>query len=466
MNKTNFLRPLIVNIFFLTGSLCAAINPAFGMKDTYEKILPNGLKVIVKEDHRAPTAVHIVWYKTGSIDEVEGVTGVAHVLEHMMFKGTSKVAAGEFSKRVAQMGGRDNAFTHYDYTGYFQLIPRERLNDVMALEADRMHALKITDKEFEQEIKVVMEERRWRTDDQPHARVREALMAVALSAHPYRRPVIGWMDDLHKMTPQDARDWYARWYAPNNAVVLVVGDVSHQAVFDLAAKHYGSLRPHILPKRRETLEAPQQGIRRVTVKAEAELPYICMAWRAPVLAKANEPSDVYALDMLASVLDGYEGARLGRQLVKVDKRAISVNVNYDGIARGQQSLFVIDGVPAAGVSISDLEAAFRQQITKIAQEGVSESELVRAKAQVMASRIFGQDSLMGQTYEIGGLEMSNLSWHDEETLTQRLNAVTSQDIQRVAKQYFNDDSLTVAVLDPQPMRSVATKPTPPVGRHF
>ncbi|MDR3220402.1 MAG: insulinase family protein, partial [Candidatus Accumulibacter sp.] len=210
----------------LALSLCA---PA--RADTYEHRLANGLRVIVKEDRRAPTAVHMVWYRAGSIDETNGATGVAHLLEHMMFKGTPGIGAGEFSRLVAAAGGRDNAFTSRDYTAYYQQVPKRELERMIALEADRMRHLTLDPKEFEQEIKVVMEERRMRTDDQPPAALSEQTHAVAFQAHPYRAPVIGWMSDLEAMTAQDARDWYERWYVPNNAYVVIVGDVDHQDVF-------------------------------------------------------------------------------------------------------------------------------------------------------------------------------------------------------------------------------------------
>lgn len=232
------------------------------LSNPFEYKLANGLRVIVKEDRRAPTAVHMVWYRAGSMDEHNGTTGVAHLLEHMMFKGTPSVGAGEFSRLVAAAGGRDNAFTSKDYTAYFQQIPKQRLAQMMRLEADRMRHLSLDPKEYEQEIKVVMEERRLRTDDQPQARLFEQLTATAFQAHPYRVPVIGWMDDLENMTVRDARAWYERWYAPNNAFVVVVGDVDHREVFQLAEKHYGAIRPRTLPERKPQVEPAQDGIRR------------------------------------------------------------------------------------------------------------------------------------------------------------------------------------------------------------
>ncbi len=267
-------KKLVPLLALLVASVPALANP-------FDTTLANGLRVIVKEDRRAPTAVHMIWYRAGAMDEKDGTSGVAHVLEHMMFKGTKKYASGEFNKIVAEAGGRDNAFTSLDYTAYFQIVPKAALPRMMELEADRMKNLQLTAKEFEQEIKVVMEERRMRTEDNPQALVHEALRAAAFQAHPYRRPVIGWMDDLEHMTYKDAQDWYHTWYTPSNAYLVVVGDVDHQAVFDLAKKTYGRIKPHALPSRKPQNEPPQAGIKRVTVKAPAKLPYVALAWKVP-----------------------------------------------------------------------------------------------------------------------------------------------------------------------------------------
>ena len=270
MRYSRLILPLVAAALAIAAPATRA-NP-------YETALANGLRVIVKEDRRAPTAVHMVWYRAGGMDEKNGTTGVAHLLEHMMFKGTPTTGAGEFSRLVAAAGGRDNAFTSRDYTAYFQQVPSARLGQMMQLEADRMRHLTLSADEFAQEIKVVMEERRMRTDDQPTAKLFEQLSAVAYQAHPYRVPVIGWMDDLENMTVQDARDWYRQWYVPNNAYVVVVGDVDHREVFRLAERHYGKLKARALPERKPQREPEQQGLRRLTVKAPADLPVVLLAF--------------------------------------------------------------------------------------------------------------------------------------------------------------------------------------------
>ncbi|MFC5770760.1 M16 family metallopeptidase [Thauera sinica] len=437
--------------------IAAALAATSAQANPFETSLPNGMKVIVKEDRRAPSAVHMVWYRSGSMDEADGVSGIAHVLEHMMFKGTRKVGPGEFNKRVAAVGGRDNAFTSKDYTAYFQQVPPQRLGEMMALEADRMKNLVITDDEFRRELEVVKEERRLRTDDQPRSLVYEQIMATAFQAHPYRRPVIGWMTDLDTMRPQDARDWYRSWYAPNNAYLVVVGDVDHRTVFRLAAEHYGRLAAHELPARRPSAEPEQLGPRQTVVKGPAELPYLALAWHVPALRNPAADREPYALQMLAAVLDGYDGARLNRRLVRDARLAVTAGASYDGSGRGP-SLFYLDGVPAPGKTVADLESALRAELQRIRDEGVSETELARVKAQAVASRVYKRDSLMGQAMEIGYLESAGLSWRDEERLLEGLRAVTADEVQAVAKRYFGDDSLTIARLEPQPATARPPRP--------
>ena len=260
--------------------------------------------------------------------------------------------------RVAAAGGRDNAFTSRDYTAYFQQVPKEKLDEMMALEADRMRHLNVDPKEFAQEIKVVMEERRMRTDDNPQSKLFEQMNAVAFQAHPYRRPIIGWMNDLETMTAADAKAWYDTWYVPNNAYVVITGDVDHKAVFALAEKYYGPLEARPLPVRRQQIEPRQEGPRCVTVKAPAELPILIMGYKAPVIRDIERDSDPYALEMLASILDGHDAARFNKKLVREDKVALSVGIDYDDTARGPGMLY-LHGTPSEGKTVADLEAALR-----------------------------------------------------------------------------------------------------------
>lgn len=436
----------------LSATLPAQANP-------FETTLDNGMKVVVREDRRAPSAVHMLWYRSGSVDEPTGVTGVAHVLEHMMFKGTRKIGPGEFNVRVAALGGRDNAFTSRDYTAYFQQIPPAHLGAMMSLEADRMKNLALSDEAFSREIEVIREERRLRTDDRPRALVYEQLMAAVFQAHPYHHPVIGWMTDLETMTAADARAWYKNWYAPNNACLVVVGDVDHQAVFKLARQHYGTIKRAKLPERRISNEPRQIGSRHTVVRAPAELPYFAMAWRVPSLRNPQTDREAYALQMLSEILSGYDGARLNRRLVREQRIAVSAGAGYDGVNRGP-ALFYLEGAPAPGQSIEALEAALRGELQRIRDEGVSEDELNRVKNQALASRIYSRDSLMGQAMEIGQLEASGLSWRDDVRLLAGLRAVTANEVREVARRYFDDASLTTARLDPLPLAAPPSPATP------
>jgi zinc protease len=439
-----------------------SLPPAAHAEPAHECMLKNGMKVIVKEDHRAPTVAHMVWYKAGSMDEQNGTTGLAHVLEHMMFKATKTMESGEFSRRVAALGGRENAFTSKDYTAYFQQVEKSRLSKVMALEADRMANLVFSKDEFVQEVRVVMEERRWRTEDQPIPLLYEALNATAFFSHPYHHPIVGWMSDLENMTVGDTKAWYGRWYVPNNATMVVAGDVDAKEVCALATRHFGSIPKRPLNAIRPQEEAPQRGIRRVTVKAPAENPYVALAFKAPTLRDVEKDNDAHALNVLAAILDGYDNARLNAKLVRTDRVANSAGAGYSNIARGP-SLFLLDGTPTSKVTTEQLEKLLRAEVERIAAEGVSEEELKRVKTQLIASQVYKRDSVFGQAMEIGVMEMSGLSHTKIDRIIEKLASVTAEQVQAVAKKYFGDDQLTVATLVPLPLSE--KKPPPPPLRH-
>ncbi len=420
-----------------------------------EFTLKNGLKLVVQEDHRAPVVVSQVWYRAGALDEVNGKTGVAHVLEHMMFKGTKKVPTGQFSRLIAAAGGKENAFTGMDYTCYFQQLEKSRLPLSFKLEADRMTNLQITDEEFAKEIKVVMEERRWRTEDKPQSKVNEQFQSTAFRAHPYSRPVVGFMNDLENMTAADAREWYNTWYAPNNATIVVVGDVKTQEVLKLAKQYFGNIKPRKLPSRKPQIEPPQIGERRVMVKAPAKLPYLVMGYHVPTLSdKPQTPEQAwepYALDVLAGVLSGNDSARLNQKLVREAALAVDVGADYDSTSRGREALFELEGMPSEGKTITELEAAFVAQIEKIKTDGVTQQELDRVKAAVIAADVYQRDSMFYQAMQIGQLETMGYSWRLLKEYPEKLKAVTSEQIQAVAKKYLVKDNTTIAILDPQPL---------------
>lgn len=430
----------------------------------WERTLPNGMKVLVKRDDRAPTAVHMVWYRVGSMDEVNGRTGVAHVLEHMMFKGTKTLAPGEFSRRVAAIGGRENAFTSRDYTGYFQQIHTSRLAEVMRLEADRMANLQLSADEFAREIRVVMEERRLRTEDRATAQVFEQLMATAFTAHPYRHPIIGWMSDLESMDVADLQAWYDAWYTPSNAILVVAGAVDPESVWTLAEQTYGRIPARPVPPRKPQVEPPQRGLRRVQVKAPAENPYVAMAFRVPGLSSVDGDREPYALEVLSSLLDGGDSTRFTRNVVRGSRVANRAGAGYDMTQRGP-ALFILDGTPAAGRSTDEVERALRAEIERIAREGVPQAELDRVKVQYVAGQVYKRDSVFAQAMELAGLEIVGLSHRDADRILERVRSVTVDEVRAVAAKYFGDDTLTVATLLPQPIGEAKPARAPAGLRH-
>jgi zinc protease len=444
LTTNSLLRSCIVALalIFTGATALAAAIP--------QRTLANGMKIIVKEDHRSPVVVSMVWYRAGSMDEVSGTTGVAHMLEHMMFKGTQKVPVGEFSRTIGRAGGRENAFTSRDYTAYYEQLHKSRLPLALELEADRMVNLSFAGDEFAKELKVVMEERRSRTDDDPHSQLHEQLMATVYLSHPYHSPVIGWMNDLQNMQLADARGWYDKWYAPNNATLVVAGDVDPEEVFQLAEKSFGSIPVRALPERKIQIEPRQVGIKRITVKAPAELPYLVMAFHAPVLRDVESDWEPYALFVLNGILDGNDASRLNRELVRNMRVANSANSSYDLINRGP-ALFFLDAVPAEGKTVADVEAALRDQIRVLVEQGVSNDELQRVKAQVTAAQVYARDSVYYQAMRIGMLQTIGLPYDSSDLQVKKLQEVTAEQVREVARKYFVDDNLTVAVLDPQPL---------------
>jgi zinc protease len=432
--------------------------------------LPNGLTVIVKPDRRAPTAVHMLWVRVGAMDEVDGTSGVAHVLEHMLFKGTKTLKPGEFSRKVAALGGRENAFTSRDVTAYHQQIPSTRLSEVMALEADRFANNRWSDEEFRKELEVVKEERRLRTDDEPRAQLYEVLNATAYTASPYRRPIIGWMNDLDAMKPDDARAFYRRWYVPANAAVVVAGDVDVDEVRRLVQQHYGKIPARAVPERKPREEPEQKGVRRVDYKASAEQSYVSLLFKVPGLESLRgddaASTDALALTVLAALLDGYPNARLARSLTQGDGKLADDVGAYNSLMSRGPKMFVLDAVPAAGKTTAQLEAALREQVARIAKEGVSEAELARVKAQWVSGQIYKLDSVFSQARELGSYWSMGLPLDTGDRLIERLQGITGAQVQAVAAKYFGDDALTVGTLvalPPDPNKK--PRPRAAGGRH-
>lgn len=417
--------------------------------EVYEYRLDNGMKILVQTDRRSPVVVSQVWYKVGSSYEPDGITGISHMLEHMMFKGTDILKPSEFSAIIAANGGEDNAFTTSDYTVYFQRIASDRLELCLKLEADRMRNLVIDDQELVKERDVVAEERRWRTDDNPESLTLEQFMATAYPTGPYHHPVIGWMDDIKSFTADAARDWYRRWYAPNNATLVVVGDVEPEAVHALAEKYFGPLQPSSDLAPAPQLPADgQTEPRHVEVKAPAKLPYVLMGYKTPSLMTAADRDEAYALEVLAGVLDGGSSARLSRDLLRGKQLAASAGAGYDLIQR-LDGFLSLSAVPVAGVTTDQLIEALKEEVARLKQEPVSETELATVRAQVVASDVYQRDSVFYQAMELGTLETTGVGWQAQQEYISRVEQVTPQQIQAVARKYLRPERLTVAVLIPQ-----------------
>lgn len=439
MNLLHRLLPWLL-VPMCTGTLAA----------TQEFRLENGMKVLVKEDHRAPIVTSQVWYKVGSSYEHDGMTGISHVLEHLMFKGTERYPAGEFSRIVAREGGEENAFTGRDYTAYYQTLANDRLPVALELESDRMRNLLLQESEFLKEVEVVKEERRLRTEDQPNAQVSEQFNAAAFMVSPYRHPVIGWMDDLNSMQIGDLRRWYRAWYAPNNATLVVVGDVDPAAVHRLAQRYFGDIKVEELEPVKSRQEPIQYGEKRIRVRVPARQPYLMMGYKTPVLAAMPESWEPYALEVLSALMSTGDSSRLQRNLVRGAEVAAAVDSDYSLFNRLPE-LWSVDAIPAPGQSMEKLEAAIQRELEQLRSELVPEDELDRVRKQVIANQVYQQDSVFYQAMLIGMLETVGLDWRLLEQYPARIAAVTPEQVREVARRYLKSDQLTVAVLEPLPM---------------
>ncbi len=429
-----------VILSFFSASLLAG--------EVHEFTLDNGLKLIVKEDHRAPVAVSQVWYKVGASYEQEGKTGLSHMLEHMMFKGTEKHILGEFNRIMAVNGASQNAFTGTDYTAYFQTLENTRLSISFEMEADRMRNLVLVEDEFVKEREVVKEERRTRTDDRPTSLLYEYFRATAYQTSPYQNPIIGWMSDIGNLQLPDLQAWYQSWYAPNNATVVVIGDVEPQVVLKLAQQYFGPLKPSELKLPNSRPEVEQFGIKRIKIKRPAKLPNLMMGYKTPVLSTTtSEQWEVYALEVLSYLLDGGDSTRLPKNLVRGQQIASSIGSNYNLFGR-LEGLFIIEGIPTDNHTIDELETAIYEQINQLKNTLVDKKELEMVKTKLRASQVYELDSLFYQGMKIGLLETINLDWRIFDDYLANIKSVTAEQVQLVARKYLIEDHLTVAVLEP------------------
>jgi len=430
--------------------LCLGAGAAGAAPRTHERTLDNGLKVIVHEDHRAPVVTSQVWYGVGSSYEPVGKTGISHLLEHMMFKGTAEYGPGELAAIVAENGGRQNAFTGQDYTAYFQTLARDRLAVSFRLEADRMRNLLLDPEQFARERDVVVEERRLRVEDDPRARARERALAAAFTVNPYRQPVIGWRSDLAGLELADLEAWYQRWYQPANAVLVVAGDVVPEDVFALAREHFGPVTgaPPGEPPAPE--EPPAPGRLRLDMVIESDVDYVFIDYKVPTLGSASgaERRELYALEVLAAVLEGNDAARLPQRLERELGLAASVSASYDLYAR-LPSLFSLNAVAAPGTDPQAVAEALQSELRRVEREPPDAEELERVRNALLAERVYRKDSLFYQALEIGVLETTGIGWRERERYEQAIAAVTGAEVAAAARRFLIDAPVLVSFAGPE-----------------
>ena len=428
--------------------------PAWAADDVLEATLDNGLRVLLFEDHRSPVVSFQVWYRVGSRNERPGATGLAHLLEHMMFKGTAMYGPRMFARLVEQNGGQDNAFTSQDVTSYFVNIAADKVDLVIRLEADRMHNLLLDPKEFASERQVVMEERRLRTEDDPEGFLGEELAAIAFLAHPYRSPTVGWMEDIRRLTVEELRAFYRTYYVPNNALVVAVGDFKAPDLLEKVRRNFGPIPRGATPPAVAVVEPTQNGERRVTVKKEAQLPLVFIGYHVPNYASEDAP----ALELLSTILSEGRSSRLYRRLVYEQGIALTAGGDYSYFAT-DPNLFWFFAAAQPGHTPEALERALMQEVERLKTEPVSSTELERAKNQIEASFVFRQDSVYSRASTLARFEQVG-GWRRRDQFVPAILAVTAQDLQRVARTYFSDASRNVGVLLPVPP---AGQPAPPGG---
>lgn len=411
-----------------------------------ESTLENGLKILLLEEHKAPVVTIHVWYRVGARNEQPGTTGLSHLLEHMMFKGTSNVGPGQFSRIIRKNGGRDNAFTSDDYTGYFETFASDRIELALKLEADRMRGLLIDPKEAESEKKVVMEERRLRTDDDPVSALREAMAAAAFQAHPYRQPVIGWMTDIEGITRDDLVRYYNTYYVPNNAVLVVVGDFNSDELLPKIRQYFGSIPRGVDPPVVRAVEPAQRGERRVFLKKEAELPFVFMGYHVPNL----KHPDNFALEVLAYILSGGKSARIYKSLVYEQQLALFAGGGYHRESI-DPNLFPLYASVMPGKTAEEVERALTAEIERLKNESVPDRELQKAKNQIEADFLLGQDSVFNLARRLAEYEIV-AGWRAWDAYLPGIRAVTAADLQRAAKTYLTPDNRTVGILIPEKIK--------------
>lgn len=451
------LRPIITHSWLacLGGALLILANSSLSMgADPNESILSNGMKVLLIEVPKAPVATVQVWYKVGSRNEVMGRAGLSHMLEHMMFKGTTRYPKGSFSRIIRKNGGIDNAFTGQDFTAYFENVAADRVGLALELEADRMQGLLLDHSEFQTERDVVKEERRLRSEDDPQGALVEALFAQVFMSHPYHWPVIGWFADLDAMAIEDLQRHYDTFYSPNNATLIVVGDIKADLLLPTIKRLFEPIPRGPSPKQILPSEPEQRGERRFLLKREAQVPFVMMGFRIPNYSS----DDSYALDLLESILSHGKSSRLYQSLVYEQKTALAVGAEYS-LLQTDPGLFYFYALVNPGTKVEAVEEALQREVTRLQSELPSELELQRAKNQIEASRVFEQDSNFRHAMLMGQAETVGAGWRRVNQFVERIRAVTAHDIQRVAKQYLTPDNRTTGILIPLPPKPPESSPS-------
>jgi zinc protease len=444
-SQSRVLAGALVVLVLVLGNLCT---PVFATGTIAEKVsetvLPNGLKVLLLENHKAPVITFQVWYRVGSRNEAWEKTGLSHLLEHMMFKGTKRFGPEQFSRIIQENGGNDNAFTSADYTAYFENLSADRVGVALEMEADRMANLLLREEDFRTERMVVMEERRMRTEDDPQAVLQEQLQATAFQQQPYHWPVIGWMEDIRRLTLKDLEEYYRTYYNPVNAVLVVVGDFKKEALLPEIEKGFGAISKGVLPAQEKGIDPPQLGERRIEVKKEAQLPFLLMGYHVPNL---REP-DSYVLEVIATLLSSGKSSRFYRDLVRERELVLSAEAEHSLLSR-DSGLFLISAEPLPGKDVAQVEKALEQELARLRREPVPAPELEKVKNLIAASFLTAQDSLFFQAMLLAQFEMAS-SWRAVDDYLPSIQKVTPEDIQRVANQYLIPDRRTAGVLTPLP----------------
>ncbi len=410
-------------------------------QDVYDVTLANGLRVLIKQDARAPVVMTQIWYDVGSNDEPVGKGGISHLLEHMMFKDAKGVSHSDFQRLISHFGGQLNAFTSNDYTAYYESLPANQFPLALQIEANRMANLILKPDEFITEKAVVKEERRLRTDDNPDARAYEQFARLAQPHSPQGRPIIGSMADIDNLTPEDLQQWYRKWYVPNNATLVLVGDITPDTAMPWVERYFSALKPSALPKRAALTHPTHQGYQHKVIKEEVEVPSLMLGFNVPVLKTAKDPKDAYALTLLADVADGGLSARFEKSLIREQDLLSHVALSYDLLGKAD-SVLTIDATPREGVDLQTAENAILAELAKISAVSISDDEIKRGQVGTMAGLVFGNDSIADQAILLGSLSTNGLPIDTFNTLPKALAAVTKADIERVNKKYLVRDNLT------------------------